>query len=90
MSKRKNAKRIRKPYVFKLSDRELIAVQNWQSLDSVSPKLAAVIDECGLTTVYERLQSGEYQAVKDGRSTKVLTASIKSRRANLPRAQFAA
>jgi hypothetical protein len=42
------------------------------------------------TTVYDRLRSGEYQAVKDGRLTKILTASIKARRASLPRAEYRA
>ena len=80
-SKRKPKK---PPYVFRLNDRERIALQNWQLLESVSPKLACMIEDCGLSTVYERLNSGEYQAAKDGRNTKITTASIKARRAERP------
>jgi hypothetical protein len=89
MGKRRSKKEKKKPpKPFELSPRQKEIIQHWQFVESVSPKQTAVIDDCGLSTVYERLQSGEYQAVKDGRSTKILTASIKARRANLPRAEF--
>jgi len=55
---------------------------------AVSPKEAARLENCGLTTVYERLNSGEYQAVKDGTRTKILVSSIEARRASLPPAEF--
>jgi hypothetical protein len=85
MSKRK--KPSRKPE-FRLTDRERFTLQNWESVDSVSPKLTMVIDGCALSTVYYRIEDGQYEAYKDGRSTKILTASIKARRASLPRFHY--
>ena len=55
---------------------------------AVSPKEAAVLENCGLSVVYERLARGEYAAIKDGRRTKILFESIERRRASLPRATF--
>jgi hypothetical protein len=51
---------------------------------AVSPKEAARIENCGLTLIYDRLNAGEYDAVKDGKRTKILLASIEKRRASLP------
>ena len=73
---------------FRLNDRERAALENWEIIDSVSPKLTCVIDDCGLSTVYERIEAGTYVAFKDGRLTKISTASIKARRANLPRFHY--
>jgi len=41
-----------------------------------------------VANVYNRLASGEYQAVKDGRRTLVLWESIKARRSKLKPAKF--
>jgi hypothetical protein len=72
----------RKP--FELSQRELAIVANWQSTQSVSPKLTCIIDDCAMSTVYVRVQRGEYQALKDGHRTRITTESIKNRRDGLP------
>jgi hypothetical protein len=55
---------------------------------ALSPKETAVVENCGLSVVYERLAKGEYAGVKDGARTKVLWASIKRRRESLPPATF--
>jgi hypothetical protein len=68
---------------FELSHRERAIVENWQSTQSLSPKLTCVIDDCAMSTVYERLGRQEYQALKDGHRTRILTQSIKSRRERL-------
>ena len=68
---------------FELSYRERAIVENWQSTQSLSPKLTCVIDDCAMSTVYERLGRQEYQALKDGHRTRILTQSIKSRRERL-------
>jgi hypothetical protein len=81
-------KRRRKPAEFKLSEREVAVLQNWETTNGLSPKLTAVVDSCALATVYQRLAEGTYSAFKDGRATKVTTASIKRRRESLPRAQY--
>lgn len=78
IKKRKHSKKRR---VFRLNERELISLQHWESLESLSPKLVCVIESCGLSTIYERLNDGTYEAAKDGRATKITTASIKARRA---------
>jgi hypothetical protein len=83
-----STKRRRKPFEFKLSEREIAIIQNWETANGLAPKLTAVVDACGLATVYQRLAAGEYEAVKDGRNTKVTTESIKRRRAGLPRAEY--
>ena len=74
--------------IFSLSERERTILQNWQAVSDLPPKLTAVIEACGMSTVYDRLAAGEYTAVKDGARTKITTASIKERRANLPRAEY--
>jgi hypothetical protein len=79
--RRPRAKTHREP--FALSKRELAIVANWQSTQSLSPKLTCVIDDCALSTVYERLNLGQYQAVKDGHRTRIITESIKNRRERL-------
>jgi hypothetical protein len=55
---------------------------------ALSPKETAVYENCGVSVVYERLARGEYAAVKDGTRTKILVASIKRRREDLPQAKF--
>ncbi len=81
-------KRRRKPAEFKLSEREIAILQNWETAHGLSPKLTAVVDSCALATVYQRLVEGAYSAFKDGRATKITTASIKRRRESLPQAQY--
>ena len=49
----------------------------------VSPKQAAIIENCGVTLIYDRLNRGEYDGYKDGHRTKITLASIERRRANL-------
>jgi hypothetical protein len=61
----------------------LAIVANWQSTQSVSPKLVCIIDDCAMSTLYERLKRQEYQAVKDGHRTRIITESIKKRRDGL-------
>jgi hypothetical protein len=89
-AKRGRAKKrgARKPFVFSLSERERAIVQNWEALSGLSPKETAVVDNCGLSTVYERCASGEYEAYKDGARTKITTKSIKARRAKLRPAAY--
>jgi hypothetical protein len=82
--KRKKAK------PFALSPRLQAILPHWRSLDSLPPKLTAVVDTCSLSEVYARLEKGEYDAVKDGAALKISTASILKRRENLPRAEFRA
>jgi uncharacterized protein YqeY len=79
----RRAKKTSRKEPFALSRRELAIVQNWQSTQSLSPKLTCVIDDCALSTVYERLDRQEYQALKDGHRTRILTESIKNRRERL-------
>ena len=55
---------------------------------ALSPKETAIVENCGLSVVYERLANGEYDAVKDGTRTKILMQSIKRRRGSLPPATF--
>ena len=51
-------KRRRKPAEFKLSEREIAILQNWETTHGLSPKLTAVVDSCALATVYQRLAEG--------------------------------
>jgi len=51
---------------------------------AVSPKEAAVMENSAVSVIYERLNRGEYDAVKDGHRTKILVASIERRQASLP------
>ncbi|MGC1845691.1 MAG: hypothetical protein WA730_25390 [Pseudolabrys sp.] len=74
--------------VFSLSDREKAIVQNWEALPYLPPKLTAIVENCGMSTVYERLADGTYQAVKDGPKTQIFTTSIKARRLSLRPAQY--
>ena len=78
----------KKAVVFSLSEREKAIVQNWEALPDLPPKLTAIVESCGMSTVYERLVAGEYTAFKDGPRTKITTTSIKARRASLPPAQY--
>jgi hypothetical protein len=50
---------------FELSPREITIVQNWEALLGLAPKLTAVVEGCALSTIYTRLATGEYQALKD-------------------------
>jgi hypothetical protein len=84
----KKPRRKRKSDAFVLTDRERAIVESWESAFALSPKLTALIDSCGVATVYERLSRHEYMAVKDGQKTQILVSSIKERRSNLPRAEF--
>ena len=82
--KRKKAK------PFTLSPRLQAILPFWRELDSLPPKLTAVVDTCSLSEVYTRLEKGEYLAVKDGAALKISIASILRRREKLPRAEFRA
>src|SRR5258708_5307171 len=55
---------------------------------ALSPKDAARVESCSVTTVYERIKLGEYKTVRDGARTRVTMESIKARRAKLPRAEI--
>jgi hypothetical protein len=55
---------------------------------ALSPKETAEVERIGLWEVYRRLRTGEYQAVKDGKFTKIIYESIKRRRSQLPAARF--
>jgi len=81
--RRGRAKKTARREPFELSHRERAIVANWQSTQSLSPKLTCVIDDCAMSTVYKRLGCQEYQALKDGHRTRILTQSIKSRRERL-------
>jgi hypothetical protein len=53
------------------------------------PREVAFLEGDGVSTVYERLQRGEYEGVvKDGSGTKIPGQSILDRRARLTRAKF--
>jgi excisionase family DNA binding protein len=54
----------------------------------LTPRKVAELDGCSLTTVYERLATGEYAAVKDGSKTLISSASVARRREGLPRAEY--
>lgn len=43
----------------------------------VSPKRAAFMLDCGITTLYELMNNGELQSFRDGGSRKVVVASIR-------------
>jgi hypothetical protein len=57
----------------------------------LTPAEVGRLDGVGKTTVYRRLELGEYEAVYDGsRSVKILEASVIRRRASLPRVEYGA
>jgi hypothetical protein len=87
---KKSSKRKRKTKPFTLSPCLQTILEHWRNLDSLPPKVAAVVETCSLSEVYDRLYAGEYTALKDGASTKILTSSILARREKLPPAQFGA
>lgn len=82
-AKRRRGRATSRREPFELSHRERAIVENWQSTQSLSPKLTCVVDDCGLSTVYERLDRQEYEALKDGHRTRIVTQSIKDRRNRL-------
>jgi len=82
--RRGRAKKTSRKQPFDLSKREMAIVQNWQSTQSVSPKVCCIVDDCSMSTLYERLNLGQYQALKDGHRTRIVTKSIKDRRNRLP------
>ncbi|QDM25229.1 helix-turn-helix domain-containing protein [Tardiphaga sp. vice352] len=45
---------------------------------AVSPKIAKRMLSCGTTRLYDLLNSGELQSYRDGKSRKVLIASLQS------------
>ena len=55
---------------------------------AVSVSAAARIIGSGKSTIWEKLAKGELDAVKDGRRTKVILASIERHVASWPRAKF--
>jgi hypothetical protein len=80
--------RTKKKKPFNLTPRQVQILQNWQTAISVSPKLAAIIDDSSMSTINERLARGEYEAFKDGARTKITVASILRRRERLERASY--
>jgi hypothetical protein len=81
--RRGRAKKTPRRNPFELSHREQAIVANWQATVSLSPKLTCVVDDCAMSTVYGRLERQEYQALKDGHRTRIITESIKNRRERL-------
>jgi len=67
-----------------VSARQNEILKNWEAAFGLAPKLTAIIEDCALTLVYDRLGRGEYDAYKDGNRTKITVESIKRRRASLP------
>jgi len=55
---------------------------------AITIKQTAASESTCVAEVYNRLATGEYQAVKDGRRTLVLWESVKARRAKLKPAKF--
>ena len=55
---------------------------------ALSPRDTAEAEGCAVSTVYKRIESGEYQAIKDGARTKITVASIRARQAKLPPASI--
>jgi hypothetical protein len=51
----------------------------------VSPNEAMRILDCGHSFLYGLINSGELEAVKDGKRTKIVMKSIRRRAASLPR-----
>jgi hypothetical protein len=43
----------------------------------VSPRRAALLLDCGVTRVYELINSGAFESFKDGASRKIVVASIR-------------
>ena len=54
----------------------------------VTHRQAAEAEGRGITTIYKRLARGEYDAVKDGKSTLILWSSVLRRRVSLPKATY--
>jgi hypothetical protein len=46
---------------------------------AVSPRVAAVMSDCGLTRIYELIDSGELESYLDGTARKITTRSIRAR-----------
>jgi hypothetical protein len=82
----RKAKSKKKP--FALTSRQSEVVRNWASVFGLSPSETAVIENSAVSTIYERLSRGEYDAYKDGHATRITVESIKRRRAGLQRATF--
>ncbi len=61
-------------------DNQSPAVRN-SPVHCCSPKADAKAEGCRLTKVYQRLNAGEYDGVKDGGRTKITGESILRRRA---------
>ena len=59
------------PRPFELTPRQAEILKNWQAAFGLAPKETAVIENCGLSLVYQRLARGEYDAYKDGNRTKI-------------------
>lgn len=52
-------------------------------LFAVQPKVAARLDNCGLTELYERLNAGEYETYIDGGKRLITVRSIRARQERL-------
>jgi hypothetical protein len=46
---------------------------------AVSPRRTALLLDCGITRVYELINSGELESYKDGKSRKITMRSIRAR-----------
>jgi hypothetical protein len=53
-----------------------------------SPRQVAELEGCSVTSVYQRLSAGEYEARKDGIKTLIPASSIAARRERLPKAEY--
>jgi hypothetical protein len=84
----KSKKRCHRAQPYTLTAREGELLKHWEVARGLAPKLTALLEDCSLSSVYERLASGEYDAYKDGNRTKVTVESIKRRRDGLPRAGY--
>jgi len=54
----------------------------------LTPRQVAELESCSITTVYDRLATGSYTAIKDGVKTLITASSIVRRRESLPLAQY--
>jgi hypothetical protein len=48
-----------------------------------APRTLAKNEDCSVSEIYRRLKRGEYEAYRDGRSTKITGSSVQARRQRL-------
>jgi hypothetical protein len=56
----------------------------------LTPRQVSELEGVSLTTIYDRLAAGAYDAIKDGNMTRIRASSVARRRASLPKAQYGA